>query len=155
MFEGLRLALGLARSVPSPEKAALGTMLPVPQNITNGIQSPRRVLLSHSRQAQLKSTWVLVSLSVVLQSMLKRGVDTLKMENYQILYCEGGLATGAELESLQIMSSAEHFVRPQALCALLCGTAQLPCTAMPVWMHAGNLFHTFREGLNGVQDMLV
>lgn len=43
--------------------------------------------------------------------MLKRGVDTLKMEDYQILYCEEGLATGEELERLKIMSSIEHFVR--------------------------------------------
>ena len=45
------------------------------------------------------------------QHMLKRGVDTLKMEDYQVLYCEEGLATGEELERLKIMSSAEHFVR--------------------------------------------
>ena len=49
---------------------------------------------------------------IVLQRMLKRGVDTLKMEDYQILYCEEGLATGPELEGLMVMSSAEHFVRP-------------------------------------------
>ena len=58
---------------------------------------------------------------LVLQRMLKRGVDTLKMEDYQILYCEEGLATGTELEGLTIMSSAEHFVRPQALYALQSG----------------------------------
>lgn len=43
--------------------------------------------------------------------MLKRGLDTLKMEDYQVLFCEEGLAAGEELERLKIMSSTEHFVR--------------------------------------------
>lgn len=88
-----------------------------------------------------------ISLLVVLQRMLKRGVDALKMENYQILYCEEGLASGAELEGLMIMSSAEHFVRPQAQCTLLCGATQLPCNATPIWLRAGYLFSTFPLGL--------
>ena len=47
-----------------------------------------------------------------MQRMLKRGVETLRMEDYQVLYCEPGLATGEELERLKIMSSSEYFVRP-------------------------------------------
>ena len=47
-----------------------------------------------------------------MQRMLKRGVEMLRMEDYQILYCEPGLATGDELERLKIMSSSEYFVRP-------------------------------------------
>ncbi len=53
--------------------------------------------------------------------MLKRGLDTLKMEDYQVLYCEEGLATGEELERLKVMSSTEHFVRllhPACACYL-------------------------------------
>lgn len=46
----------------------------------------------------------------LLQRMLKRGVETLKMEDYQILYCAEGLAAGPELERLKVMSSAEHYV---------------------------------------------
>ena len=75
--------------------------------------------------------------------MLKRGVDTLKMEDYQILYCEEGLATGTELEGLMVMSSAEHFVRPPAPCALLYGVEQLPCNATLFWMQARDSLHTF------------
>ena len=75
--------------------------------------------------------------------MLKRGVDTLKMEDYQILYCEEGLATGAELKGLMVMSSAEHFVRPPALCTLFYGVEQLPCYATLFWMQARDSLHTF------------
>ena len=42
--------------------------------------------------------------------MLKQGLDALRMEDYQVLYCEEGLASGEELERLKIMSSTEHFV---------------------------------------------
>ena len=45
-----------------------------------------------------------------MQRMLKRGVETLRMPDYQILHCEPGLATGDELERLKIMSSSEYFV---------------------------------------------
>ena len=51
---------------------------------------------------------------MTVQRMVKRGVDTLKMEDYQILYCEEGLAIGDELERLKNMSSSEHYVRPSA-----------------------------------------
>ena len=50
----------------------------------------------------------------MMQRMLKRGVEMLRMEDYQILYCEPGLATGDELERLKIMSSSEYFVRLSA-----------------------------------------
>ena len=63
--------------------------------------------------------------------MLKRGVDTLKMEDYQILYCEEGLATGPELDGLMVMSSAEHFVRPQALPYAHFCVVSSSCPAMP------------------------
>lgn len=46
-----------------------------------------------------------------MQRMLKRGMEMLRMEDYQILYCGPGLATGDELERLKIMSSSEYFVR--------------------------------------------
>ncbi len=51
---------------------------------------------------------------MTVQRMVKRGVDTLKMEDYQILYCEEGLAIGDELERLKNMSSSEHYVRRSA-----------------------------------------
>ena len=57
-----------------------------------------------------------------MQRMLKRGVETLKMEDYQMLYCQQGLAAGAELERLKIMSSSEYFVRLLPMPAGCCKT---------------------------------
>ena len=61
-----------------------------------------------------------------MQRMLKRGVETLRMEDYQILYCEPGLASGSELERLKIMSSSEYFVRPPPM-SVGCSIHQLMC----------------------------
>ena len=72
---------------------------------------------------------------MAVQRMLKRGVDTLKMEDYQILYCKEGLAIGDELERLKNMSSSEHYVRRSAFILLpdACGLDAMPIGRKQPW----------------------
>ena len=88
--------------------------------------------------------------------MLKRGLDTLKMEDYQVLFCEEGLAAGEELERLKIMSSTEHFVRllPDILhahvavkCILQANTQRvsMPAFCFAAWLPCTSVMRQDRE----------
>lgn len=74
---------------------------------------------------------------MAVQRLLKRGVDTLKMEDYQILYCEEGLAIGDELERLKNMSSSEHYVRRSAF-IFLSYVCDLDAMPIGVSSHGGS-----------------
>ena len=43
------------------------------------------------------------------QNLLKRGVQTLSKPEYQLLYVDDGVATGAELQELKRVSAEEWF----------------------------------------------
>ncbi len=52
---------------------------------------------------------MMLNCGAALQRLVKRSTATLQKREYQLLYCDDGVAAGSEMEALKIMGASEHY----------------------------------------------